>query len=245
MAYPAHGTPQSQRLSQPGGQALGQDLGAAGEATLLCSSGHVEEPVEEASGVTGEQEVEQRELGGLGREHAGHTEAEHGPAPPGPHVATNPGVDGLAVPGLGSGRAPRRLQRDVAGHAVQAQLGLAQVGEDVVGKTGYGAPVAALTAPGHQDVLSVVEGGEGGDAELGGQGLQPVLGGTDPLSPDLHDGAVGENPVEDPASDARAGLQHDDVETGAGQVPGRHQTSQTGAYNDHVDIHDAIVASAL
>ena len=132
----------------------------------------------------------------------------------------------------------------MARHAVQAQLGLAQVGEDVAGKTGYGAAVAALTAPYHQDVLSVVEGGEGGDTELGGQGLQPVLGGTDPLSPDLHDRAVGEDPVEDPAADARASLQHDDVEAAADKVPGCHQTSQTRADDDHLGIHGAIVASA-
>ncbi len=123
-----------------------------------------------------EEEVEQRQVGRFGGEHRPHREAEHVAGAAGPDVASQPRLDGLAVPPIRPRRVPRVVERHGLGHAVETQLGLADVGEDRHRELRDRAPVAAMPAPVHDDVVALVVGREQLLPEVLAQRDHAVLG---------------------------------------------------------------------
>ena len=83
-------------------------------------------------------------------------------------------------------------------------------------------------------MLAVVEGRERLDAELGGQGREPVLRRADPLAAGLDHLPVADLLVERAAADALARLEHDRAPPGAAQVARGHEAREPGADDDYV-----------
>jgi hypothetical protein len=78
--------------------------------------------------------------------------------------------------------------------------------------------------------------GERLDPELPGERIHAVLGGTNPLPPDLDHLPVAEVVVEDPAADPVPGLQDHHRPTGSHEVPGRHQAREPGTHDANVGL---------
>ena len=86
------------------------------------------------------------------------------------------------------------------------------------------------------DPLPLGEGGEGRHAQLGRQRGQVVLGGADPLAAPV-DRVPGLGDLgEGAAADAVAGLEHQDVDPGAGQVTGGGQARVAGPDDHHLAL---------
>jgi hypothetical protein len=170
--------------------------------------GDVDQRVEAAGGADVEGGPERGHVLGLGGEHRLGDQPEEAPAPGGARGPAQPGVEGLAVQLLGPGRPPRVGRRDLAGDPVQAVLGLPDVGEDQ--RVQPGNPARVLTAGGAElaDVFAVAVGGVGAQAQFPDQLHGLALGRAHPLPAHLDGGAAGQLPVEEPATDPVARVQH-------------------------------------
>jgi hypothetical protein len=112
-------------------------------------------------------------------------QVEEGPDPTSPDVPTKPRLEGLGVPAGCSGRPPRLLEGDAPGQPVEA--------EDRLGEVGHRHRVHPWHVSGEpvplphdaREGLPRLVGGERLDPELPGERVHPVLGGPDPLPPDL------------------------------------------------------------
>ena len=76
--------------------------------------------------------------------------------------------------------------------------------------------------------------GERLEPELGGELGHAELGRADPLSPELHHGAIRERVIEDPAADAVKGLEHHDLLAGGGELARGDQSRDPGADDCHI-----------
>ena len=163
-----------------------------------------------AAGVDVEQEVQQRQVGGLRGPHALADELEEPLGAAGVGVLVDPGGDGLAVPLGGFGRAPGRVERDLLGHPVKPRLRLGDVGEDDRVQFRDRALVAGQAAAVLELVVALVVGLEQLEPELADPFVDAQLGGSDPLAADLDDRAVCERMVQRPSADAVARFEDQD-----------------------------------
>jgi hypothetical protein len=99
------------------------------------------------------------------------------------------------------------------------------------GVAGEGAPVTGEL----EDVLTLVVGGVGGEAELLDQLVHAGLARADPLAAELDRLAVRERAVLRPAADAVPRLEHLHARAGAREPAGAGETGQAGA-----DDHDVV-----
>ena len=106
----------------------------------------------------------------------------------------------------------------------------------VSGPTGRSSPVKRRAAPARSTYsgLALAVPRVGLEAELVEERDQGVLVGRDPLAADLEQGAVVLLAAQ-PAADAVAGLEDDDVLAGLGQPPGGDQAGDAPADDDGVD----------
>ena len=131
---------------------------------------------------------------------------------------------------------PRDLERHSCGEAVETGLGLPDVGEHERTET-RARPVADLLVSHVHQMLPGVVRGEGLEPELGAELGHAELGRADPLSPELHHGAVRQRVVEDPAADALTGLEHHDVLARGDELARRDQSRDPGADDRHVGFN--------
>ncbi len=75
-----------------------------------------------------------------------------------------------------------------------------------------------------------------GEAQLGGQGGDAVLGGPDPLAAQLDAGAVVEHAVVGAAADPVTGLDDPHRPSAPGELPGGDEPRQTGSDDDDIDL---------
>ena len=211
-------------------------LRAAHEAVLLRAVARAREPVHSPAGVRVEERVQERVVGRLGREHGRRVQAQQIAALARAAVPLDPGLEGLGVPLLGAGRAPRGLERHPPGEVVEPGLGLADVGEDERVDARDRALVATLRLAEAEQVLTLVVGGEGVDPEVDGEPLDPVLRRPDPLAAHLDHHAVIQLPVHDPAADAVARLDDDDLTPAGKQRLRRAEPRQPCSHDDDVGL---------
>ena len=102
-------------------------------------------------------------------------------------MARQPGRDGLRIPLGGLRGAPRLVEGYLLGHAIQARLGLGDVGEHDRVELGDRAAVSREPAAVLELVEAVVVGLEQLEAELADPGVDAQLRGADPLAADLDD----------------------------------------------------------
>ena len=88
----------------------------------------------------------------------------------------------------------------------------------------------------HQMLPGVVR-GERLEPELGGELGHAELGRSDPLSAELHDGAVRQLVVEDSATDPVAGLEHHDLLARSGKLARCDQARDPGADDRHLGLN--------
>ena len=91
-------------------------------------------------------------------------------------------------------------------------------------------------------VLALVWVGNVSTPELLGERGEAVLRRPDPLAADLHDLAVAEVLVQQPAADAIARLEHDHRGAAGQQVAGRHEAREPGADDGHVGLAQCSLA---
>jgi hypothetical protein len=130
---------------------------------------------------------------------------------------------------------PRRLDVDLGGHLVDAQLQLGGVREDR-GVRRHGARVVHLRAVADVDVVALVVLLERLHPELVGQRQDVVLGGPDEGATALDDRPALDVLVEQPATDPVARLHHENRPAGLPQRPCRDQAGQPASDHDHVDL---------
>ena len=100
--------------------------------------------------------------------------------------------------------------------------------------------------PSHLDqVPALVVGGEGGDAELRGEGSDLFLAGPDPLTTHLDDLVVANILIQKPAADPRAGLEDKYRYSSLRQASRRHQARQAGPHDRHARVEGAIHRTKL
>ena len=182
-------------------------LRAADDPVLLGAAVGRDEHVEPAAGVDVEEEVQQRQVGGLRGPDALADELEEPLGAAGVGVLVEPGGDGLAVPLGGLGRAPGRVEGNLLRHAVKPRLRLGDVGQDERVQPRDRALVAGQAAAVLELVVALVVGLEQLEAELADPFVDAQLRGTDPLAADLDDRAVAERMVQRAPADAVARLE--------------------------------------
>src|SRR5262249_30532851 len=131
---------------------------------------------------------------------------------------------------------PGHLERDPCGEAVEAGLGLADVGEDEGAEARDRAPVAALLVAEAQEVVAGVVRRERLEPELRGELGHAELRRADPLTAELDGRAVRQLVVEHPTSDADTGLEHDDLSAGGSEIARRDQARDTRTDDDLIGI---------
>ena len=146
-----------------------------------------------------------------------------------------PGLECLLIQLPGAIGCPRHFERHVPGEAIEAGLRLPDVGEHERAEARTRAIADRLVTQ-TQQVLPGVVRGERLEPELGGELGHAELGRADPLPAELHDSAVGERVVEDPAADAVTGLEHHDVFARGHELPRRDQSRDPGADDSHVSF---------
>ena len=182
-------------------------LRAADDPVLLGAAVGGDEHVEPAAGVDVEEEVQQREVGGLGGPDAFADELEEPLGAARVGVLVEPGGDGLAVPLGGLGRAPGRVEGNLLRHAVEPRLRLGDVGQDERVQARDRAPVAGQAAAVLELVVALVVGLEQLEPELADPFVDAQLRGADPLTADLDDGAIAQRMVQHAPADAVARLE--------------------------------------
>ena len=188
------------------------------------------------AGVDVEQDVQQRHVLRLGGPDGLDAELEQHATGSGGEVAAHPGRGRLAVEGGRVGRLPGGVERHLAGHAVEPPLGALHV-EQHDRVDARDRPAVAAQPPAVLDhVLALPVGGEGLDAELGGQRGQAVLRRADPLGAHLDDVPAADVLVQDPPADAVAGLHDDHGGAGRGRRARRGQPGQAGSDHDEVGV---------
>jgi hypothetical protein len=226
LADPPRRSVQQQAVgAEPGGETGRDRVGAADEAAFLGAAVGLGQERQRAGRADVDEDVEQRELVGLGGEDGG----DHLPQQRRRFLVLDgdgePARQGLAVPLERPRRGPRLLERQFGGHPVELP--------DHVGELQQGDVLAAVD----QDVvLALVVGREGLDPQLGGEGDDPVLGRADELTAELGDGTANRLLVADPAADPLAGLDDDDVAAGALDLVRRGEAGEPGTDHDHVGV---------
>lgn len=205
----AHWRSQPNRISEPIGQSLGQDLGASADPTLLGSARCVDQPIDQSPGVDVEKEVEQRDVPGLSREDGRHQESPEVPGQGARDVVLDPGLHRLAVPARRLRRGPRVGERNRERHVLQRLLGERDFLPSFLGQ-----PEALVVEPrrlpsDRSETVARIERREQLRTEFGREGQHSILGGAHPLPSELHDDAVGKRVVEDAPADAAPRLEHD------------------------------------
>ena len=231
-------------IPDPLRQPLRDQLGAADEAAVLRSVRDVEQPVQvRRRGLVRsrrdvEEREEQREVARLGGEDRPDPRVEQRAGVRHVQVRLLPRLEGLAVPGSGVGRRPRRGDGHRTGHLVEVVDGDEQLahGGRVRGDRPKRAArlIRSEDAIGPVDVVAGVVGLEGADAELGGESHQVVLGGADPFPADLRNLAVADLVVQGAAADAVAGLEDQHGVPGPQHFRGCGEPGETGPDDDHI-----------
>ncbi len=213
MVDAAHRLLEQDALAQRLGELAGQLLRAAEHAVLLGAVADARQAHDAAAGVDVEQKVQKREFVGLGREDGAHGEVERRSRPAGLDVLALPRLHGQRVPLLGVFGIVRTRQRHLIGQPVDAHDGELQVDEAPHRQRRDGVLVGGQLAVDGHAFSPVFVLREGVDAELVGQGDDPVLGGTDPLAAQVDGVAVRELLAQGASADAVARLQQGDVDT--------------------------------
>ncbi len=185
-------------------------------------------------------EVEQREeegqLAGAGTEDRLDRDLQDGAGRGGREVGVEVGGEGLRIEVGRAVRVPGSVERDVecgevqvehAGDALRGALGVRGRDETHVEVT--------CTAP-QLDPLPLRVGGEGRHAQLGRQRSDVVLGGPDPLATPVDREARLGDLGERAPPDAMAGLEHQDVDPGPGQMACCGQARVTGSDHHHLAL---------
>jgi hypothetical protein len=191
--------------------------------------------LEAAAAVQVEEEVEERQLVGLGGEDGAHGDVEELARVPAAQARALPGLHGHAVPARGLGGAPGRVEGHAALEAVERPDGELHLGEaEQRGARDEAVVRAHAGAQGHELPAAGVL-GERGHAELGGERAHAILGGADPLAAEI-DGIVAEAHRQRAAADAVAGLEHAQRAAAGGERARGGETREPGA--DHANVHD-------
>ncbi len=119
----AHGCVQAHRVSQLVGNPLRDRSGAAVDHVLLRPAFDGEQRIDASVGMDEEQHVEQRHVVQVAREQAAHRHLEQVAADGGADARMlEPGCNRPGVPFRSALGRPRRLDRDVPGHAIELRL---------------------------------------------------------------------------------------------------------------------------
>jgi len=186
------------------------ELRPAHEAVLLGAALGVEQEFEAARRVDVEERVQQGDLLGLGRPDGLDTQLEQHSPRPGGEVAAHPRGQALAVELRRVWCLPGRVPGDAVRKPVEPPLGTLDVEQDDGVDARDAAPVTAQRAAVLDQVVALAIRAEGLDAELRGQGREPVLCRADPLPAHLDDLAVAQPMVEHAAADSLARLHDED-----------------------------------
>ena len=232
---PANGHTKSDTVAELLGEAERHELRAADEPVLLRAARCARERVDPAARVRVEERVQEREVGRLGGEDPLGEQPQHLSSRPRARVALYPGLERLRVELPGTIGRPRHFERHVPGETIEACLRLPDVGEHEGAEARTRAVTDRLVTQMQQMLPGVVR-GERLEPELGGEFGHAELGRADPLPAELHDGAVGERVVEDPAADAVAGLEHHDLFARGHELARGDQSCDPGADDGHVGL---------
>ena len=177
-------------------------LRAADDPVLLGAAVGRDEHVEAAAGMHVEQEVQQRQVRGLGGPDGFADQLEEALGTARVRVLGEPGGDGLAVPLGRLGRPPRRIERNLLGHPVEPRLRLRHVSQHERVQLRDRALVAGEATAVLELVEALVVGLEQLETQLADPVVDAQLRGADPLAADLDDRTVTERMVQRPPADA-------------------------------------------
>jgi hypothetical protein len=215
------------------GGTQGDHLAAADDAAVLRAAARGDEHVDHAAGVDVE-EVQQRHLIDVGGEDGRDQGAPEAQAGLGLHVRDEPRLDRLGVELAGVGGVPGRVERDRRSQRLERRLRLAHVDQRLLVEAERLVLPAAGAAVEPEQVVALLVARKRLHAELLGEREHAVLGRADPLAAELHDRAVGERVVEDAATHAIAGLEHEDAAALLLEAAGGGQASEAGPDDDDV-----------
>ena len=236
VGHRLHGGAEDDALVELGRHALGQLLGAAREAPLLRAARRAGQVGQTAAGVEVEEREEERELARARAEDGLDRDLEDGAGRGRGQVGVEVGGERLRIEGGGIGGVPGRVDGHLEGGEVQIEHAGDPVG-GALGVRGRDEPdVEVPPSLAQLDPLPLGEGGKGGYAHFGRQRGQVVLGRADPLPAPVDRGSGLGDLGEGASADAVAGLEHQDVDAGAGQVTGGGQARVAGPDDHHLAL---------
>ena len=224
-----HRRVQPQPLAELAGDAQRDLLRSARKPVLLGAAAGVEHPVHAAGGLDVAHRVQHRHLVRLTSPcHAAH-ERHQGAHRRRRTDRSQPFLDRHGI--KWALRRPRLVKRNSTTQAAEMPADTGEVEQLADRQLGCRAPIGADAAAPSDQVVAVVVGRDGMDAQVGGQLEYFVLRRADERGAEV-DGHAGEGGRARPAADTVSALEHDDVVAELDQFTGRGQSGKSGA-DDH------------
>jgi hypothetical protein len=180
------------------------------------------------------QQTQQRHLDRRHRQDADRADLEQSARDGGQALVVVPLADGDAIPLVGPGRGPRRLDGHSVGHPIDLAEHPLQTGQ-LIGVLGVEGVAAQHLTGELVRGLAVLELVVDLDTELIGESLHPVVGVADPLRSQLERDTI-HLLGEDSSADPLVSLQDERLPSGVENLAGRSEPRQSCADDDHISF---------